>query len=99
MGLKEDAMSLDEIAPGVFGYAMEHAGSTYYPIVMTKDKNKGKGCVTRFLNSLSTNKTIKFPNVILQTLKDSLLKRGFKIEHELDEEFGEMVEVLVRAAT
>lgn len=90
-------MKLDTLAEGVIGYAMEHEGAIYYPFVDTTEK--GKGYLSRFLDSLPTDKTIKFPTVISKILRASLMRRSFKIQFEWAEEFGEMAEVFVKEAT
>lgn len=83
----------DELAPGVFGYAIEVDGAIYIPLVESVEK--GEGNVGRFLDGLDKSKVWKFPNVISSKLAGMLQRRGFKPVREWAEDMGEHVIVWV----
>ena len=87
-------MNLDQLAEGVVGYSIEDGGATCFPVVDSTER--GKGHVSRFLDGLPKDRTIKFPTVISPILRGMLTRRGFKIVKEWAEEFGEHAEVFVR---
>lgn len=92
-----DADLVDRIGEASGGYAIEDGdGAIYIPIVMMDER--GKGNCSRFLDSLPTNRTIKFPNVISAQLRGALERRGYREIHEWAVEFEDWVPVWVRRA-
>ena len=69
-----------EIYPGVRGYAMEHEGLIYIPMVF----GQGDGQVGKFLDELSPR--CRMVNVISAKLRHMLKRRGWKmkIEQEIE---------------
>ena len=69
-----------EIYSGVRGYAMEHEGLVYIPVVF----GQGDGQVGKFLDELSPR--CRMVNVISAKLRAMLQRRGWKmkIEEEVD---------------
>lgn len=85
---------LDELAPGVRGYTVEEGEDIYIPLIISKDK--GKGNVGRYLDSLPRDKNIKVPNVMNPLLARMLFRRGYVvIIEEVEELGGESVSVWV----
>lgn len=79
---------------GISGYTVRDGESIYVPVLISDEP--GKGNVGRYINELiQREKCVKFPNVINPKLVDMLVRRGFKLEWEYAEEFGEHVEVYV----
>lgn len=64
-----------ELAPGVIGYAVEHEGRIYIPLIQAR--KEGSGDVGRFLDSLSPRCCI--PNVTSARLQAMLRRRGWEI--------------------
>jgi hypothetical protein len=85
---------LDELAPGVLGYAIEKDGAIYIPIVVAQQE--GSGDVRRFLDNLPKDVTYKFPCVISQRLLGMLQRRGFERTLEHDPMTDSDVEVWVK---
>ena len=79
-----------ELAPGVFGYAMEHEGAIYIPVMRATDP--GSGQVGAFLDRLPPNARV--PNVLSNRLRGMLTRRGWRPSAEIDET-GESVSVEV----
>lgn len=67
-----------ELAPGVHGYAVEHAGAIYIPVIHAQ--REGAGAVGRFLDSLSSR--CRIPNVVSPQLAGMLQRRGWKAQTE-----------------
>ena len=69
-----------DIYPGVKGYAMEHKGLIYIPMVF----GQGDGQVGKFLDELSPR--CRMVNVISARLQEMLQRRGWKmkIEQEIE---------------
>ena len=69
-----------EIYPGVRGYAMEHKGLIYIPMVF----GQGDGQVGKFLDALSPR--CRMVNVISSTLRGMLQRREWRmqVEDEVD---------------
>ena len=85
---------LDELAPGVLGYAMDCGErGLYVPVVRSTDEARGN--VGRFLDALKERPLVKVPNVLSAVLRGMLERRGFVLEREFAEDFGESVEVWV----
>lgn len=61
------------IATGVRGYAVEHEGKIFIPLIIAE--KEGSGDVGSFLDSLSQRCVI--PNVTSDRLLDMLQRRGF----------------------
>jgi hypothetical protein len=76
------------LAPGVRGYAVEHRGRIYIPVVAAE--KEGSGDVGRFLDSLSPR--CVFPCVISNRLRAMLQRRGYVMHIESDND-GEPVDV------
>jgi hypothetical protein len=89
-------MQLDQLAPGVRGYTVEHEGAVYVPVVIA-DK-PGSGDVGRWLDSLDPKKTWKFPTVLSPVLEGMLKRRGFTQALEWSPEFDEMCELWEKVA-
>jgi hypothetical protein len=86
--------AMDELAPGVLGYAMDvRERGLYVPIIHSTEE--GKGNVGRFLDRLKERPLVKIPNVMSAVLRGMLDRRGFVVEREYAEDFGESVEVWV----
>lgn len=64
--------------PGVFGYAIEHKGLIYIPLI--EAENRGAGAVGTFLDSISCR--CRIVNVCSPILRDMLVKRKFKCSIE-----------------
>ncbi len=90
-------MGLDELADGVFGYTVEDGDSVYIPILWSENPEQGN--VSRYLDSLPTDRRVVFPSVISGRLRGALERRGFVVETEWSDEIGEEVEVYARAAS
>lgn len=82
------------LAPGVRGYAVKSKGAIYIPVIVA-DK-PGNGDVRRFLDSLPTDQTIRFPCVISPVLAAALERRGFVATKEEDKRTGQWVPVYER---
>jgi len=67
-----------EIYPGVRGYAIEHKGFVYIPMVF----GQGDGQVGKFLDALSPR--CRMVNVISAKLRHMLQRRGWKMKIEED---------------
>lgn len=67
-----------ELAPGVVGYAVEHQGAVYIPVIMAR--KEGSGDVGRFLDSLSAR--CRIANVTSPKLAGMLGRRGWRVEIE-----------------
>lgn len=65
-----------EIYPGVRGYAMEHKGLIYIPMVF----GQGDGQVGKLLDALSPR--CRMVNVISSKLRHMLQRRGWKMKME-----------------
>lgn len=87
---------LEELAPGLRGYTLEHNGALYIPLLMADEP--GSGACGAYLDQLPTDRTIKVPNVLSSVLVGMLMRRGFVVDHEWSAEHGETVEVWVRRA-
>jgi hypothetical protein len=85
---------LDELAPGLRGYTVDHEGALYVPFVVADDP--GHGALSRYLDSLPTDRAVKFPTVISSKLAGALQRRGYVVEWEWSELHQEWVEVYVR---
>jgi len=85
---------LEPLAPGVYGYTMEHDGALYLPMIWSAEE--GKGHVGRFLDSLPRDRTVRVPNVISDRLAGMLERRGFVRIWEMAPEMNEDVEVWER---
>lgn len=79
-----------ELAPGVIGYAIEHEGRVYIPLITAQ--REGSGDVGRFLDSLSPRCCV--PNVTSERLRGMLERRRWGLE--FDETGGDPVDVWVR---
>lgn len=90
------AMGLTRLAPGVLGYTVEQGGALYVPFIMAE--TEGSGDVGRYLDSLPTDRSVRFPNVTSDRLRGMLYRRGYAPVWEYAEEFGEYVEVVERLA-
>jgi hypothetical protein len=84
------------IGPGIRGYTMEHEGALYVPLIFSD--TPGKGNLSRYLDALPKNRTIRFPNVLNSIFAGALHRRGFRLIEEWCEEFSEMIEVWERTA-
>ena len=84
----------DLLAPGVRVYAIKHDGAIYIPFIAAD--TPGNGDVSRFLDSLPTDVTIRVPCVINRILAAALKRRGFVETQEYAEEVGEWVEIYER---
>lgn len=67
------AFDLDELWPGVEGYALEYRGDIYIPVVIAK--HEGNGDVGRFLDACSIR--CVFPSVVNEIFRGMLERRGF----------------------
>ncbi len=85
---------LDQLAPGVLGYAIQYEAATYLPLIVVE--RPGSGDVARFLDSLPWDRTWKVPSVVNGRLAGMLARCGFTREWEWAPELGENVEVWVR---
>jgi hypothetical protein len=85
------------IGEHVAGYSVDVDGATYYPVV--RATRPGCGDISRWLDGLPKDKTIKFPTVISRKLEAMLVRRGFTLVQEWDEHCREMADVYVRPAT
>ncbi len=86
---------LDELAPGLKGYTMEHEGATYVPVLFAD--HPGSGALTRYLDGLeATGVTVKIPNVINGRLEAYLQRRGYHLIGEYSPQFQEAVPVWVK---
>jgi len=63
------------LAPGVRGYTVWSHGELYVPLVIAD--HEGRGDVARYLDTLPTDRVVKFPTVVSVRLIDMLLRRGF----------------------
>lgn len=88
---------LDELAPGVFGYTMEDEHALWIPIIQAE--RPGSGAVSRYLDSLPLDRTVRVPNVISGRLEGMLERRGFVPRRVWAEEVEQWVQVMERAAT
>jgi hypothetical protein len=77
------------LAPGVRGYAVEHRGRIYIPLIAAE--KEGSGDVGRFLDSLSPR--CVFSCVTSERLRGMLERRGFAMTLEQDFFGGEPVDV------
>lgn len=68
-----------ELAPGVWGYAVEHDGLIYIPLISAT--YEGSGDVGRFLDSLSER--CRIPNVVSVRMLGMLKRRGWQDREEL----------------
>ncbi len=84
---------LDILAPHVEGYAIEKNGKIYIPIVFVMPAERGKGHLSRFIDSLDSN--CVFPCVVSSTLKSILIRKGWKMTLEHSEQFKEDVDVWI----
>lgn len=73
-------LNLYELFPGVHGYAMEHEGWIYCPIVIAT--NPGNGDVSKFLDEVSS--LVVFPCVISEKFQAMLERRGYEQDIEWD---------------
>lgn len=91
--LKEQGTTLDgpleQLAPGVRGYAIAHGDAIYVPWIDAV--KEGSGDVGRFLDSLPPG--TKIPNVISDRLVGMLQRRGWQKTYEAPN--GEAVDVWV----
>lgn len=98
--MSPEAVSLEMgeqlLAPGVYGHLFDTPNGVYIPVITAA--NPGSGEVGRFLNSLPKNRAVKFATVMSPVLRGMLRRRGFVDVLELSEEFGEDVEIMMRAA-
>lgn len=83
-GAELDPTKLDELAPGVRGYAIEADGLIWIPAIHAE--REGAGDVGRFLDSLPSHCVI--PTVISPRLRGMLERRGFKERLHEDPDFG-----------
>jgi hypothetical protein len=89
---------LDLVAPGVKADVHDEGlRGIYVPIIVAM--NPGAGDVGRYLDGLPKDRRIVFPTVISNRLIGMLERRGYHLEPEWSEEFGEWVECFVRNAT
>ena len=92
---KTNGLDLDELAPGLRGYTMEHGGATYIPALFA-DK-PGNGALTKYLDKLEKDGvTIKVPNVLSARLEAYLERRGYVLIGEYSPQFQEVVPVWVK---
>ena len=89
-------LALDTLAPGVEGYLVAHKGVVHYPLVLAT--HEGNGDVSRWLDSLPTTLTLKFPCVLSVKLQGMLMRRGFVPVTEWVDEIEEEVEFYTREA-
>jgi hypothetical protein len=89
-----DPTFTDRLAPGVRGYTVDVDGALYIPII--EADTPGIGDVSRYLDSLPRDRTVKVPCVISDRLRDMLARRSFVPSQEWSAEHGEHVEVFVR---
>ena len=68
------------IAAGVRGTAFDLPEGIYIPLL--RAENPGNGDVSRFLDSLPTDRRVVFPSVISRKLDEMLARRGFSIAIE-----------------
>lgn len=90
----ESRLAAEMYAAGIEGYVVEVKGEFYIPVIIAT--NPGRGDCSRWLDLLPRDRTIKVPGVMNRRLAGMLSRRGFRVEREWAEEFGEMVEVYVR---
>jgi CRISPR/Cas system CMR subunit Cmr4 (Cas7 group RAMP superfamily) len=91
-----EAMGEELLAPGVYGNRFDTAQGIYIPVITAV--HPGSGEVSRFLDNLPRDRTIKFPTVLSGRLRGMLLRRGFRDGEEFAPEFGETVQIMVRNA-
>jgi hypothetical protein len=82
----------DELGPGITGYKIEYRGATYYPLLISREE--GKCHMRAFLDSLRG--PVKVPCVTSDVLRGMLDRRGYVRTLEVEERFGEEVEVWVK---
>lgn len=79
-------IDLEQLAPGVQGYTLDLEGQLWVPLVISEDP--GQGNVSRYLDNLPRNRTVRFPNVISPRLERMLERRGFRLVFDITEEWG-----------
>lgn len=79
--------------PGVRGYAMEHQGLIYIPLIVAE--HKGNGDVGRFLDALSPR--CRIVSVTNKRLQGMLERRGWTADYEMCE--GDAVDIWKKGAT
>lgn len=87
------------IAPGVRGYMIDEGEALWVPLVVSE--HPGTGDVSRFLDALPRDRTVKFPTIISPRLEGMLARRGFLRSVEDVEIAGwgiESIEVWTRIA-
>lgn len=83
------------LAPGVLGILYDTKDAITIPVILAIEH--GTGAVSRYLNSLPTDRRIEFPTVISERLREMLLRRGFRVLSSGNfHHRGEKPEVLVR---
>jgi len=89
----EEGSPMDEyeLAPGVFGYAIESGGAVYIPAI--RATREGSGAVGKFLDALTSR--CRIPSVVSERLRGMLVRRRWKATEEYDPRFGESVEVYI----
>ncbi len=90
------AMGEELLAPGVYGHLFDRPDGIYIPSISAA--NPGNGDVGRFLDSLPKDRAVKFVTVMSPVLRGMLQRRGFVDVREFSEEYGEHVEIMMRAA-
>lgn len=84
-----------ELSPGVVGYTVDNGEQgLYVPLIESTDP--GQGNVGRYLDTLPRDRRVVVPNVINVKLAGMLERRGFVVEDEWAEDFGEWVPCHVR---
>ena len=73
VGSMLDFEHLDQLAPGVRGYAVVVDGCAYIPLI--EAQHPGSGDVGRFLDSLPSG--VKVPNITSSRLRGMLKRRHF----------------------
>jgi hypothetical protein len=63
------------LAPGVRGYTVWSKGALYVPLVIAV--REGHGDVGRYLDTMPTDRTVTFPNVMSPRLRGMLERRGY----------------------
>jgi hypothetical protein len=75
---------------------VEHDGAIYIPVIWSTDE--GQGNVSRYLDGLPRDRTVRVPCVVSSRLAGMLQRRGFVEVREWSEEMDEHVDIWERRA-
>lgn len=90
----QDTLAESMHAAGIDGYVIESGGEFYIPVIIARER--GKGHVSRWLDSLPRDVTLKVPGVVSAQLAGMLERRDFRVIAEWSPQHEAWVDVHVR---